>query len=80
MTLGLWIMDYSLYASSAAALTMYFDADLVDCPVTRRSSSSYFVFLGANLPFWSSKHQHTISPSSAEEEYRGVANVVVETV
>ncbi|GJV17582.1 ribonuclease H-like domain-containing protein [Tanacetum coccineum] len=28
---------------------------------------------------WSSKRQHTISRSSAEAEYRGVANVVVET-
>nr|GEU65252.1 ribonuclease H-like domain-containing protein [Tanacetum cinerariifolium] len=32
-----------------------------------------------NLLSWSSKRQHTISRSSAEAEYRGVANVVVET-
>nr|GEU84902.1 hypothetical protein [Tanacetum cinerariifolium] len=38
------------------------------------------VLLGDNLLSWSSKRQHTISRFSAETEYRGVANVVAETV
>ncbi|GKE27540.1 ribonuclease H-like domain-containing protein, partial [Tanacetum coccineum] len=37
------------------------------------------VFLGDNLLSWSSKRQHTISRSSAEAEYCGVANALVET-
>ncbi|GJX65028.1 ribonuclease H-like domain-containing protein [Tanacetum coccineum] len=37
------------------------------------------VFLSNNLLSWSSKRQVTISRSSAEAEYRGVANVVAET-
>nr|GFC79610.1 NBS-containing resistance-like protein [Tanacetum cinerariifolium] len=37
------------------------------------------VFLGDNLLSWSAKRQHTISRSSVEAEYRGVANVVAET-
>nr|GEW23484.1 hypothetical protein [Tanacetum cinerariifolium] len=36
-------------------------------------------FLGDNLLSWSAKRQHTLSRSSAEAEYRGVANVVAET-
>ncbi|GJW89482.1 ribonuclease H-like domain-containing protein [Tanacetum coccineum] len=37
----------------------------------------YCVFLRDNLLSWSAKRQHTLSRSSAEAEYKGVANVVV---
>ncbi|GKB05025.1 ribonuclease H-like domain-containing protein [Tanacetum coccineum] len=68
-----------LYASSTTSLVGYTDADWAGCPSTRMSTSGYCVFLGDNLLSWSAKRQHTLSRSSAEAEYRGVANVVVET-
>jgi hypothetical protein len=42
------------------------------------STSGYCVFLGNNLLSWSSKRQPMLSHSSAEAEYRGVANAVAE--
>lgn len=65
--------------SSSLSLTAYTDADWAGCPSTRRSTSGFCVFLGDNLVSWSSKRQHIVSRSSAEAEYRGVANDVSET-
>ncbi|KAI3690613.1 hypothetical protein L2E82_48745 [Cichorium intybus] len=73
-------IDYGLQivASPAHTLTAYSDADWGGCPDSRRSTSGYCVFLGDNLVSWSSKRQPTISRSSAEAKYRGVANAVAE--
>ncbi|GJY53573.1 ribonuclease H-like domain-containing protein [Tanacetum coccineum] len=68
-----------LYASATTSLVGYTDVDWAGFPSTSRSTSGYCVFLGDNLLSWSVKRQHTISRSSAEAEYRGVANVVAET-
>ncbi|GJX53348.1 ribonuclease H-like domain-containing protein [Tanacetum coccineum] len=74
-------LDYGLqlYSSSTSSLVSYSDEDWAGCPTTRRSTSGYCVFLGNNLLSWSSKRQYTLSRSSVEADYRGVANVVVET-
>ncbi|GKC68718.1 ribonuclease H-like domain-containing protein [Tanacetum coccineum] len=72
-------LGLQLYASATTSLVGYTDADWAGCPSTRRSTFGYYVFLGDNLLSWSAKRQHTISRSSAEAEYRGVANVVAET-
>lgn len=67
-----------LRKGSIDSLVSYTDADWVGCPDTRRSTSGYCVFLGPNLVSWSSKRQPTVSRSSSESEYKGVANVVAE--
>ncbi|GJT69884.1 ribonuclease H-like domain-containing protein [Tanacetum coccineum] len=72
-------LGLQLLQSTTSQLIAYSDADWAGCPATRRSTSGYCVFLGDNLLTWSSKCQDTLSRSSAEAEYRGVANVVAET-
>ena len=73
-------LDHGLLLRHGAAseLTVYTDADWAGCPDTRKSTSGYAVFLGDNLVSWSSKRQNTVSRSSAEAEYRAVANGVAE--
>lgn len=68
-----------MYRSARRSLTAYSEADWAGCPDTRSSTSGYCVYLGENLISWSSKRQPTVSRSSAEAEYRGVANTVAET-
>nr|GEU48454.1 ribonuclease H-like domain-containing protein [Tanacetum cinerariifolium] len=68
-----------LFSSSTTDLVAYYDADWVGCPITRRSTSGYCVFIGNNLLSWSARRQPTLSRSSAEAEYRGVAIAIVET-
>ncbi|XP_066375252.1 uncharacterized mitochondrial protein AtMg00810-like [Miscanthus floridulus] len=73
-------VDYGLLLqrSSSTELVVYTDADWAGCPDTRRSTSGYAVFLGGNLVSWSSKRQPVVSRSSAEAEYRAVANGMAE--
>ena len=65
-----------LYKSNINRIISYTNADWGRCPDTRRSTSGYCVFIGDNLISRSSKWQSTLFRSSAEAEYRGVANVV----
>ena len=67
-----------LRPSTQSDLLVYSDADWAGCPDTRKSTSGYAVFLGDNLVSWSSKRQNAVSRSSAEAEYRAIANAVAE--
>lgn len=71
-------LDYGLFIfpSCDFRLIAYSDADWVGCPNTRCSTSSYCVYLGANLISWSSKQKASISRFSAEAGYRACCSRV----
>ncbi|XP_019198265.1 PREDICTED: uncharacterized protein LOC109192122 [Ipomoea nil] len=67
-----------LMPSPTCDVHAYSDSDWVGCPVDRKSTSGYAVFLGSNLISWVSRKQKTVARSSTEDEYKGLADVAAE--
>ncbi|XP_019150243.1 PREDICTED: uncharacterized protein LOC109147061 [Ipomoea nil] len=67
-----------LSASSSSDVHAYSDSDWAGCPMDRKSTSGYAVFLGSNLVSWVSRKQRTVARSSTEAEYKGLADVAAE--
>ena len=51
----------------------YTDSDWAGDQTTRKSTSSYFMFIEGNLVSWRSKKPKVMARSSAEAEFRGMA-------
>ncbi|KAJ0742843.1 putative RNA-directed DNA polymerase [Helianthus annuus] len=75
---------YQLQAFSDAnwtsTLTAFSDSDWAGCPIDRRSTGGYAIYLGSNLISWSAKKQRTVSRSSTESEYKAIADTVAELI
>ncbi|XP_043714507.1 uncharacterized mitochondrial protein AtMg00810-like [Telopea speciosissima] len=73
-------LDHGLWIVRASSLTLYgfSDSDWAGCPLTRRSTTGFCTFLGANCISWSAKKQSTVSRSSTEAEYRAMASTIAE--
>lgn len=67
--------DLYLYPSPIKKFISYTDVDWGVSPDNCRSTSGYCIFLSDNLISWSSKRRPALSCSTAEAEYRSVANV-----
>ena len=67
-----------LSASSDLSLQSFCDADWASCPTTRQSLTGFCVLIGGSLVSWKCKKQQVVSRSSAEAEYRSLADTCCE--
>ena len=65
-------------SNSDFRLRAYCDSNWAGCPITRRSTTGYCVFLGPSLISCRSKRQKTVSLSSAGAEYRAMTSACCE--
>lgn len=61
-----------------AIIEAYTDADYAGSVIDRRSTTGYCTFLGGNLVTWRSKKQNVVARSSAEAEFRAMAQGICE--
>lgn len=62
-----------LSANPDLSLSVYCDSDWQSCPTTRRSLSAYVAMVGDSAVSWRTQKQDVVSHSSAEAEYRSMA-------
>lgn len=66
--------------TSSPHFSGFANADWASCIDDRRSTGGHCIFLGTNLLVWSAKKQEVVSRSSAESEYRALANASADII
>ena len=69
-----------IISQSPCRLYGYSDVDWGGCTTTRRSTTGYNIYLGANCISWTSKKQSKVARSSAEAEYSALASTASKMV
>ncbi|KAG7567306.1 Reverse transcriptase RNA-dependent DNA polymerase [Arabidopsis thaliana x Arabidopsis arenosa] len=67
-----------LRSNTSLVLTAWCDSDFGTCPHTQRSLTGWFIQLGGSPISWKTKKHDVVSRSSAEAEYRAMADTVCE--
>ncbi|CAI0428630.1 unnamed protein product [Linum tenue] len=68
-----------IFLSSTAPLTLtgFCYADWGSFPITRRSTTGFFITLGSSPISWRTKKKTVVAQSSTEAEYRAMASIVM---
>jgi hypothetical protein len=64
--------------SDSTLVSAFSDADWTGSIDDRRSTGGFAIFFCSNLIFWSARKQSTVSRSSTEAEYKGIADATAE--
>lgn len=66
------------FTPSPIELSAYCDADWAGCPVDKRSTNGYCVYLGKNPISWCAKKQSVLARSSTEAKCRCIVHTIAE--
>lgn len=77
---GIHTLALNFTPSSSLSFSGFADADWASCPDDLRSTDGHCIYFGSNLIAWASKKQAVVSRSSAESEYRSLANAAAELI